>query len=190
MKRRSSKVHGRKKNIKETILIFLGILIILFLVFSVTRAIVKRGIKKIAGGEETQIKLVVKTPKGAITYPKKTPSPTPVHKIVIKNTPPKKSVLPTPLPKKKVTPASKKEKKEGVSTPKKGSFYIQLGAFKSKANADNLAKSVKKLGYKVAVIKAGKLYKVRIPGFSIRKDALNELDKLKDKGFEGFVGKQ
>ncbi len=190
MKRRSSKIHGRKKNIKETILIFVGIFIILFLVFSVTRAIVKRGIKKFAGEEETQIRLVIKTPKGANLYAEKSPTPTPVQKIVIKNTPQKKVVSPTPLPKKKATPVLKKEKKEGVSTPKKGSFYIQLGAFKSKANADNLAKSVKKLGYKAVVIKAGNLYKVRISGFSLRKEAVNELEKLKDKGFEGFVGKQ
>ncbi len=190
MKRRSSKIHGRRKNIKETILIFVGILIILFLVFSVTRAIVQRGIKKIAGKQETEVKLVVKTPEKIIVPPKKAPPPTPVHRPVTKNTPKKPSLSPTPFPKKKVTPVLAKEKKESVSIPKKGSFYIQLGAFKSKVNADNLAKSIKDLGYSVTVVKANNLYKVRIPGFSLRKDAVDVLNKLKNKGFEGFVGRQ
>ncbi len=188
MKKRSLKVHNRKKNIKETILIFVGILIILFLVFSLTRAIVQRGIKKLTGDTETEIKLIVKTPEGSIATPN-TLTPIPL-KVVKKSVKKKITPSPKPTPTKKVVSTKKTPKAPEVKTSGKGRYYVQLGAFRSKENANKLMKTVKNMGYPVIVVKSGDLYKVRITGFSTRNSALSELKKLKKKGFEGFIGKK
>ena len=185
-KKRASKVHGKRKNLKETIIIFVGVVLILFLVFSVTRAIVQKGVKKLTNEKGTE--LIIKTPKKNINPPKKllfTPTP------LIKK---EKTKTSKPI----ATPTAKKTPKKSKPSPTpgkkaivKGGFYIQLGAFKSKANAENLVKKVKALGYKdVGYIKARSLYKVRIFGFDSRDSAILELKKLKNKGFEGFVGKK
>ncbi len=187
-KKRASKVHGKRKNLKETIIIFIGVVLILFLVFSVTRAIVQKGVKRLTNDKDT--KLIIETPKKNINPPKKLSfTPTPLIKKEKTKTP-RPSITPTI----KRTPKKPKSPKPS-STPvekavvRKG-FYIQLGAFKSKANAENLVKKIKALGYKnVRYIKAKSLYKVRIFGFSSRDSAILELEKLKKKGFEGFIGK-
>ena len=176
----------KKKNKKETFILIIGLILILFLVFSVTRAIVRKGIEKYTK-EKPEVKITVKTIEGANHSEKISFTPTPI----IKRPKPKKKVTPTPIPTSKKQVVSKKEKVTTQKTYPKGLYYIQVGAFRSKTNANSLVKKINTLGYKnVSVIKVGNLYKVRIFGFASKEKALSELEKLKKKGFEGFVGKK
>ena len=190
MKRRASKARGKRKNLRETILIILGMVLIIFFVFSVTRAIVMKGVQKYNKNMEIKTNLIVKTPE---TYKekevvKKFNTPIASNKkeevVPIKRPTPK----PTPIPIKKKTPVpvTKPITSQSVSR-----YYIQIGAFKSESNAKSLAAKARSLGYKnVTYTKENNLYKVRIYDFPSRDKALFELEKLKKKGFEGFIGKK
>lgn len=188
MKRRASKARGKRKNLRETILIILGMVLIIFFVFSVTRAIVMKGVQKYNKNMEIKTNLIVKTPETDKEVVKKFNTPIASNKkeevVPIKRPTPK----PTPIPIKKKTPVpvTKPITSQSVSR-----YYIQIGAFKSESNAKSLAAKARSLGYKnVTYTKENNLYKVRIYGFPSRDKALFELEKLKKKGFEGFVGKK
>lgn len=63
-------------------------------------------------------------------------------------------------------------------TPAKGKFFVQIGAFSSKANADSAAK---KAGG--AAIQSGKLWRVRTGPFASEADAKGSLAKAKTAGY-------
>ncbi len=186
MGKRASRKRDKRKNKKETLILIIGLLLILFLVFSVTRAIVQKGIEKYTK-EKPKVTLTIKAKGETVPSKKISFTPTPI----IRKTKPKKVATPvfTSTPKKRVTP-----KKEKVTLNKayiKEGYYIQVGAFKSEANAKSLVKKINALGYKnITIVKVGGLYKVRVFGFDSKQKALSELEKLKKKGFEGFIGKK
>ena len=66
-------------------------------------------------------------------------------------------------------------------------YRVQVGAFKKKGNADNLAKKLKDKGYDVITKKVGELYKVQCGAFSVKKNAQGVYDKLVKDGYKPFI---
>lgn len=70
----------------------------------------------------------------------------------------------------------------------KSKFYIQIGAFGSKPNAEAQLKKAEKAGFKGIVVKESTLFKPRVGPFSSQADADANLEKLKTKfSIKGFV---
>lgn len=66
-------------------------------------------------------------------------------------------------------------------------YRVQVGAFKKKGNADNLAKKLKTQGYDVIVKKVGDLYKVQCGAFSKKENADALYKKLVKDGYKPFI---
>lgn len=66
-------------------------------------------------------------------------------------------------------------------------YRVQVGAFKKKGNADNLAKKLKEKGYDVIVKQVGAYYKVQCGAFSVKKNAQGVYDKLVKDGYKPFI---
>jgi len=66
-------------------------------------------------------------------------------------------------------------------------YRVQVGAFKKKGNADNLAKKLKGQGYDVIVKQVGEFYKVQVGAFSVKKNAQAMYDKLVKDGYKPFI---
>ena len=66
-------------------------------------------------------------------------------------------------------------------------YRVQVGAFKKKGNADNLAKKLKAQGYDVIVKKVGDLYKVQCGAFSKKENADALYKKLVNNGYKPFI---
>lgn len=66
-------------------------------------------------------------------------------------------------------------------------YRVQVGAFKKKGNADNLAKKLKAQGYDVIVKKVGDLYKVQCGAFSKKENAEALYKKLVNDGYKPFI---
>lgn len=85
-----------------------------------------------------------------------------------------------PIPKPKPTPAPSKS----------GLYYVQIGAFSKKANADSLAVNAKRAGFKDAYVKReGNLYKVQLGAFSKKVNADNLATQAKRAGFNVFIAR-
>lgn len=70
--------------------------------------------------------------------------------------------------------------------PKGRSYVVQVGAFKSRKNAEKQMGQVSKLGFKPFIEKGGDYFKVKI-SFSTKEEATSALKALKEKGIEGFL---
>lgn len=79
----------------------------------------------------------------------------------------------------------KKTSDSGASS--KVIYRVQVGAFESKANAENMAKKVKGKGYDTYLVKVGNYYKVQVGAFSNKTYAANMVAKLKSCGFDAFI---
>lgn len=84
------------------------------------------------------------------------------------------------------------KKHEETPTPQTAQYLyrVQLGAFSSKANADNYCKVIQTLGenYKNAFVKfIAPYYKVQVGAFSIKSNAENMVKDLKTKGYDAFI---
>ncbi len=88
--------------------------------------------------------------------------------------------------------SSKRRTRSATSRPAvpKGGYEIQIGSFKSQANAKTLAWAAKQQGHRVQVrpFRRGgpRLYRVVVAG-GTREAANKRLRKLKSQGFKGFV---
>ena len=71
-------------------------------------------------------------------------------------------------------------------TPTK-TYYVQIGAFGLKKNADNYAAKAKKAGFNTYIKKEGLLYKVQIGAFSNKKNAEALVTKAKKAGFNAII---
>lgn len=88
--------------------------------------------------------------------------------------------------------ANKVNAKLGVNEPaekNKVTYYVQIGAYSIKANAENQLKLVKAKGFSDAFItKVGNIYKVQTGAFNIKSNSDIRLDKVKKAGFkDAFV---
>lgn len=77
--------------------------------------------------------------------------------------------------------------KTNTSTSSSAMYKVQIGAFKSKANADAQLKKVKAKKIDAVVIKSGSYYKVQAGAFSSKANADAQLKKVKAAGFDGVV---
>lgn len=67
-------------------------------------------------------------------------------------------------------------------------YKVQVGAFSSKANADNHLKAVKAKGFSDAIeVKIGNLYKIQIGAYSQKSNADAMLAKVKAAGFSAII---
>ncbi len=82
-----------------------------------------------------------------------------------------------------------KLKKKPAPKPKpSGKLYkVQIGAFKNKANADQLAFRAKARGFDHYVLKQDGLFKVQIGAYSVKKNADTQAAKAKKAGFDTYI---
>ncbi len=116
-------------------------------------------------------------------------------KVVIVKKPEKVEKKPAKTYKGEIKPAKKEEKKKVVkkeekkvekATVQKGYYYIQVGAFSSKQNAEKAKKKYKISSSRFVIVKSGSLYKLLIGKFKTRKEAQNFMRKY---GIKGIIKK-
>ena len=66
-------------------------------------------------------------------------------------------------------------------------YRVQVGAFSSKSNADNMVASVEKAGFDTYLVQVDGLYKVQVGAFANKDNAENQKQALVDKGFDAFI---
>ena len=77
--------------------------------------------------------------------------------------------------------------KPTASTSSSAKYKIQVGAFKTKANADAQLKKVKAKKIDAVVVKSGTYYKVQAGAFSSKTNADAQLKKVKAAGFDAVI---
>lgn len=77
--------------------------------------------------------------------------------------------------------------KTTAKTTAKTLYRVQVGAFQSKTNADNLAKQLKSKGFDTYIVLINGLYKVQVGAFSVKANADAMLKKLEAAGYNGFI---
>jgi FtsZ-interacting cell division protein YlmF len=92
------------------------------------------------------------------------------------------SVVNTP----KVEPEAEVIKESEISSEKKV-YTVQVGAFSTEKNAQNLAKEIRDKGYQTYVVKGKTLYKVQVGEFKNYQEAQNIAQKLKELGYHFFI---
>lgn len=72
--------------------------------------------------------------------------------------------------------------------PESQKYYrVQVGAFKSEANAKRLQAQIKSAGFSVIIKKVGDLYKCQLGAFKNKANAEDLLQSVKSKGFNAFL---
>ena len=66
-------------------------------------------------------------------------------------------------------------------------YHVQVGAYKSKANADAQLNRVKAAGFDTYMVQIGGLYKIQVGAYREKANADNMLKKLKSAGFNAFI---
>ena len=66
-------------------------------------------------------------------------------------------------------------------------YRVQVGAYKSKANADAQLARVKAAGFDTYMVQVGGLYKIQVGAYREKTNADNMLKKLKSAGFDAFI---
>lgn len=69
-------------------------------------------------------------------------------------------------------------------------YRVQVGAFLSKTNAENMLKELEEKGFSGYVKKVGIFYKVQLGAFSVKLNAERLKDKLKSAGYSSFITKK
>ncbi|WP_417898855.1 N-acetylmuramoyl-L-alanine amidase [Bacillus haimaensis] len=71
--------------------------------------------------------------------------------------------------------------------PSTNSYKVQVGAFKAKENADNLAKELDRKGYSTFAFLEQGLYKVQVGAFSQKENADRLAEQLRKQGYSTFI---
>jgi cell division protein FtsN len=111
------------------------------------------------------------------------PAPPPAVAVTVKPPSPVAAVPAKPAP----SPADAASPKTGVTTPRGSEFSVQVAAYNHKPDAEKLATSLVKRGYKARVDGDTAPFRVRIGRYSTADDAEKALDKIKAKHMAGFV---
>jgi len=143
---------------------------------------------------------------GASATPKATPSPTPAPVRPAAAPAPAATPTPTPTPTPAPRlptpppPAASRAAAPAASTlpkalaPTAAGFAIQVGAFKDRASADSIVRSLKTRGLPAYVVtpaaKSGGLFTVRVGVYRDRADAETVQERLRDDKFKPYVIKQ
>jgi len=191
--RKASRIYKRKSRSNlETFIILIGAIIILGVAFHLAR-------DRSYIPPENQITIEEKEEAPVREVPVESPSKITVEKIK-ENTEPaeteiKKEATPevnTPLTESnvvntpKVEPEAEVIKESEISSEKKV-YTVQVGAFSTEKNAQNLAKEIRDKGYQTYVIKGKTLYKVQVGEFKNYQEAQNISQKLKELGYPFFI---
>ena len=192
--RKASRIYKRKSRSNlETLIILIGAIIILGVAFHLARD--KSYIppeKPVIAEEEEQKTLITETPiemSQEITVEKvKEEEKITSEEIEKEITPPEKPLVTEPVIVK--TPEAESEiniLKESETVSEKKIYTVQVGAFSSEKNAQNLAREIKDKGFSTYVIKGKTLYKVQVGEFKSYKEAMDLSQKLKELGYPIFV---
>lgn len=178
--RKASRIYKRKSRSNlETFIILIGAIIILGVAFHLAR-------DRSYIPPENQITIEEKEEAPVREVPVESPSKITVEKIKENtelNTPLTESnVVNTP----KVEPEAEVIKESEISSEKKV-YTVQVGAFSTEKNAQNLAKEIRDKGYQTYVIKGKTLYKVQVGEFKNYQEAQNISQKLKELGYPFFI---
>lgn len=76
---------------------------------------------------------------------------------------------------------------EPTAPTEKTMYYVQTGAYASKANAENQLKAVKAAGFDAILKQSNGLYKVQVGAYSVKANATAMAEKLKAKGFSTYI---
>ena len=78
---------------------------------------------------------------------------------------------------------------KSTATPEKEGvmYYVQVGAYKVKGNADAQLKKVKDAGFDTHMIQIDGLYKIQVGAYKVKANANAMLEKVKTAGFNAFV---
>ena len=192
--RKASRIYKRKsRSSLETLIILIGAIIILGVAFHLARdkSYAPPETPVIAGKEE-QKTLTTEPPiemsqEIAVEKVKEEEKIT-GEEIEKEITSPQKPLVTEPLIAK--APEAESEiniLKESEAVSGKKIYTVQVGAFSSEKNAQNLAKEIKDKGFSSYVIKGKTLYKVQVGKFKNYKEARNLSQKLKELGYPIFV---
>ena len=66
-------------------------------------------------------------------------------------------------------------------------YRVQIGAFASRYNAENMLKAVKDKGFGAFIRRVNGLWKVQVGAFANKDNAISYLAVVKNKGFDGFI---
>jgi cell division septation protein DedD len=191
--RKASRIYKRKSRSNlETFIILIGAIIILGVAFHLAR---DRGYIP----PENQITIKEKEEAPVREVPVESPSKITVEKIQ-ENTEPaeieiKKEATtevnapltePNIVNTTKVEPETEVIKESEISSEKKV-YTVQVGAFSTEKNAQNLANEIRDKGYQTYVVKGKTLYKVQVGEFKTSEEAKKNSEKLKKLGYEIWV---
>jgi cell division septation protein DedD len=191
--RKASRIYKRKSRSNlETFIILIGAIIILGVAFHLAR---DRGYIP----PENQITIKEKEEAPVREVPVESPSKITVEKIQ-ENTEPaeieikKKATTEVNAPltepnivnTTKVEPETEVIKESEISSEKKV-YTVQVGAFSTEKNAQNLANEIRDKGYQTYVVKGKTLYKVQVGEFKTSEEAKKISEKLKKLGYEIWV---
>lgn len=191
--RKASRIYKRKSRSNlETFIILIGAIIILGVAFHLAR-------DRSYIPPENQITIAEKEEAPVREVPVESPSKITVEKIK-ENTEPaeieikKEATLEvnTPLIEPKVVNTPKVEPeaeviKESEISAEKKVYTVQVGAFSTEKNAQNLAQEIRDKGYQTYVVKGTNLYKVQVGEFKSNEEAQNISQKLKELGYPFFI---
>jgi cell division septation protein DedD len=192
--RKASRIYKRKSRSNlETFIILIGAIIILGVAFHLAR-------DRSYIPPENQITIEEKKEEAPVReVPVESPSKITVEKIkentesveteIKKEATPEvnaplteSSVVNTP----KVEPEAEVIKESEISSEKKV-YTVQVGAFSTEENAQNLAKEIRDKGYQTYVVKGKTLYKVQVGEFKTSGEAQKISEELKKLGYEIWV---
>jgi cell division septation protein DedD len=133
-------------------------------------------------------------PATAAPTPTATPRPTPTPAPVLPTPPTRATAAPTPVPAAPAAPAAASTGLPRALGPTAKGFAVQVGAFKDRASAEQIVKSLKSRGlpaFSVApAARSGGLYTVRVGAYRDRADAETVVERLRGDKFQPYVIKQ
>ncbi|OGD15818.1 hypothetical protein A2V47_01400 [Candidatus Atribacteria bacterium RBG_19FT_COMBO_35_14] len=192
--RKASRIYKRKSRSNlETFIILIGAIIILGVAFNLARDRSyippesqitreeknKEGIIQGIPAETPQEIVVAEEKEEARTVEKEI-----TQKVITEERPPITEPVAVTTP--KIEPEVKVVKESEIVSDKKV-HTVQVGAFSTEQNAQNLAKEIRDKGYQTYVVKGKTLYKVQVGEFKSYEEAQNISQKLKESGYPIFV---
>jgi len=191
--RKASRIYKRKSRSNlETFIILIGAIIILGVAFHLARDrsyIPPENQTTIEEKEEAPVREVPVESPSKITVEKIKENTEPAETEIKKEVAPEvnaplvePSVVNTP----KIEPEAEVIMESEISSEKKV-YTVQVGAFSTEKNAQNLAKEIRDKGYQTYVVKGKTLYKVQVGEFKNYQEAQNISQKLKELGYPFFI---
>lgn len=194
----------KRRDPVELIILLLGAFLVVMLAFfmargdldAYTQLLLQGGIKE----ETTQI---AERPLVGTDYPEEYETTTSTDQVqegliieeereADQEKPPEKAVqgavLATPSPPPSQSKPTSTPIPPQLTPPPTGSYYLQVGAFSSEGNANNMVNTLREMGFGATVEKSANLFKVKIYGFKTKQEASEAVQKVKSKGIDAFIG--